>query len=232
MKDIFYFENENDLQKVIENLKVKINKRREGREQSSLDLWVLKHYLPTITNEIDFPVRIYQAEESEFPDFVLETNNTKFGIEITEATSEDYQKLLSLMSKTPNSMIDLGHFDYRKSYNNEYTFEELKKMIKPKGSKLGGYGYNGYICERYISIYSKDAAKNKVDIIMTWNKPYPVRIVLYENTPKVDCHFNKLIDYLNENIINNDELNNYRVDIVMSNGATILKSIYNFAKSE
>ena len=80
-----------DCNSFLKNLQINIKPRKEGRNQFSLELWVLKHYLPKIIDDIEFPVKIYKSEK---PDFIIEMLESKLGLEVTEATSEYYQKLL------------------------------------------------------------------------------------------------------------------------------------------
>ncbi len=223
MELIFNISTNNDLKTLFDNLSVEIKHRREGRQQFSLELWVLKHYLPKIVDELDFPMKVYKNES---PDFIIETRDSKLGIEITEATSEYYQKLLYQLSYKPNYFLKLNNIQYGK----EYTNEELYSFLKPKGTPIYGYGWNGYQCEDFASSWVRDAAQKKVCKIKRWEKDYPVRIVIYDNTPTNDLRMDVLSDYLNKKILMNQELNSHRIDFLSSDGSIILKSIKNFIK--
>jgi len=205
----------------LENLQVVIKPRKDGRDQFSLEMWVLKHYLPKVFDEIIFPAKIFKSEK---PDFIIEMPNSKIGIEITEATSEYYQKLLTEFSKKTNYYMQASKIRYGKTYTNE----ELNSFIQPNGSPLTGYGVSGYRYEFEASCWIFDAAINKIPKIKKWKRNYPVRIVIYDNTPTHNLILDVLSNYLKEKFSKNKELRNHEIDLLTTDGSKVLRSSSDF----
>ena len=59
MELIFNILSNNELKIRFVNLSVEIKPRREGRQQFSLEMWVLKYYLPEIVDELYFPLKVF-----------------------------------------------------------------------------------------------------------------------------------------------------------------------------
>ena len=71
---------------------------RTGR-QKELERWCLNKFLSKRSpkNPIKFPLSVYEGEN---PDFVLEEENSKYGIEVTEAVCPDEQAMWTDQAKT------------------------------------------------------------------------------------------------------------------------------------
>ena len=218
---IFKANSVEDCNSFLKNLQINIKHRKEGRNQFSLELWVLKHYLPKIIDEIDFPVKIYKSEK---PDFIIEMLESKIGIEVTEATSEYYQKLLTEFSKKPNHVMQANKIRYGKTYTNE----ELNSFIQNKSLPLSGYGVNGYRYEIEASCWIFDAANKKIPKIKKCNKNYPIRIVIYDNTPTQSLIIDVLSEYLRDKFSINQISKAYEIDVLTADGSIVLKSKYDF----
>lgn len=67
---------------------------RKGRTSSAREYWTLAHFLSSLagSSELPFPIAVTKGER---PDFIVQSGNMEFGLEITEATTGDYQKWLT-----------------------------------------------------------------------------------------------------------------------------------------
>ncbi len=221
MKLIFEANTAEDCISYLTNLQIKIKPRKEGREQFSLELWVIRHYLPKILNDISFPAKIYKSEK---PDFIIDMVESKIGIEVTEATSEYYQKLLTEFSKRTNEILIANKIRYGKTYTNE----ELNSFIQPTNTPITGYGVSGYRYEYEASCWIFDAAMKKIPKVMKWDRDYPIRIVVYDNTPTQGLIIKVLSKYLKEKFSGNSVLKKFDIDVLKTDGSIVLKSKSDF----
>jgi hypothetical protein len=92
--------NREELSSVFVELGATVGPRRgpNKRTKEAKEWWCLRTYISAIANHegLDYPVAIRKAEPPE-PDFVLQdVVRGTYGIEVTEATSNDWQRELTL----------------------------------------------------------------------------------------------------------------------------------------
>ena len=218
-------DSEENLINKLSKLEININRRANGREQDSLEYWVLKNYLPLIIDEFKYPIKIIKNES---PDFVIEDNGSTIGIEITEATSGYYQELLTFISKNPEYNLESCKIKYGK----KYTKKELYSIPKLSNSPLTGNGWYGYGAEISASNWAYDAYYIKSKKIKKWNTPQNIRILLYDNTPTGILYADKFKDYLHKKF--SDELvpKSIRCDILSKSGKYVIIDIQDIFKSK
>ena len=219
------FDNKENLIKNLSKLKININRRTDGREQDNLEYGVLKKYLLLICDEFKYPINIIKRES---PDFIINDNGNLIGIEITEATSEYYQELLTYISKHPEYKFEKRNIQYGR----KYTKKELYSLLRPKNSSITGSGWSGDGPEILASNWAYDAFWVKVKKIMKWNNPKDIRILLYDNTPTVTLYMDKFRLYLNQKFSVETSLYNIRCDLLSKDGKYVITNIQNSNKTE
>lgn len=202
----------------INEIKVQIVKRREGRKQNELELWVIQRYL---TKVISKDGDHYKLVKRESPDFELEINGSIKGIEITESTCEQYQQLLSYIDKQSDLTIEMDHF----RYGHKFTKNELFRLAKPMGTKLNGPGWGGLQAEVFAAKWARDAALKKIRKMKQWEYINESRVLLYDNSPttcKNDIEFERIL----RNVFNDEsELSHKKIDLLTSNGSKVIYEI-------
>lgn len=220
-----YLESKEHLVKEFGKLNIYINNRALGREQDSLEYWALKKYLLLILDEFRYPINISKGQS---PDFVITYNKNQIGIEITEATSEYYQELLTFISKNPEYNLESCKIKYGK----KYTKKELYSIPKLSKSPLSGNGWSGYGPEISASCWAYDAYYNKSKKIKKWNTPQNIRILLYDNTPTGILYTEKFKDCLHQKFSNESAPKFIRCDILSKSGKYVITNIQDIFKSE
>ncbi len=218
-------DSEENLINKLSKLEININRRADGREQDSLEYWALKNYLPLIIDEFKYPIKIIKNES---PDFVIEDNGSTIGIEITEATSEYYQELLTFISKNPEYNLE----SCKIKYGRKYTKKELYSIPKLNNSPLSGNGWSGYGPEISASNWAYDAYFTKFEKLIKWKHPKDIRILLYDNTPTGILYADKFKDYLQHKFSNESASKSFRCDILSKSGKYIITDIQDISKSK
>ncbi len=76
--------------------------KRHKERQIKKEIYCLERYLrmPSCSQRLSFPLEVIQVQEGEFPDFRIVSPRGVIGLEVTEATEENYQQHLTLLYET------------------------------------------------------------------------------------------------------------------------------------
>lgn len=81
-----------------------VSRRSSGRSTAQRERWSLVHYLRTLHQNglVRFPLEI---ERGERPDFVVRMGDQRFGLEVTEAGTTEFQRTTAQLEKAPPGSI-------------------------------------------------------------------------------------------------------------------------------
>jgi hypothetical protein len=164
----------------LESLPSDVGSRLKRRSQEKKENFAIKHYFKLRAKQglVEYPVRL---KKNESPDYFVWEGAKHYGIEITEATFESYQYLLTANEKRPDMWFEPDVF----IYGTEYPIETIQKYLKPRNSKLSGPGWGGVQAENYASGWARDSLVKKMETVAVWPSEIKenLRILLYQNCP-------------------------------------------------
>jgi hypothetical protein len=96
------------------NIDISVPARSEGRTSEHTEQYSICRFLSTVskTHHVSYPLTIKKRER---PDFLLCCNIKNIGIEVTEATSQDYSEYLAVAERDPTvTFVEPANFPYGK----------------------------------------------------------------------------------------------------------------------
>jgi hypothetical protein len=141
-------ESKPELDNFFKNLENTVPRREENRHaerQIKKEIYCLERYFrtPALCDRLGaFPIEITQQES---PDFWLKSSTASIGVEVTEATNEDYQKFLSEDSKrveADNILPSYNEDGYVGDSVESQAAEAVISCISKKSKKLVTYRSN------------------------------------------------------------------------------------------
>jgi len=194
IKATYNFENKLKFYEQIKQIDIAVPLRSRGRKKDEVERYSIVSFLLNILekNLISFPMKIVHRNK---PDFLIETQTCKIGIEVSEVIPEQLARAEAILEKQfPNGMLELEFFRLdAPNRNNSAINEILYKTNKgnENEAKLIGSGLAGHIVEenwvRGIigSIYSKTKKMNKVGFDKFQNN----WLVLYDNQASISLNY-------------------------------------------
>lgn len=204
----------------LEALPSDVGPRLKRRSQEKKENFAIKHYFKLRAEQkmVEYPVRL---KKNESPDYLVQEGAKQYGIEITEATFESYQYLLTANEKHPDMRFEPDVF----IYGTDYPIETIKKYLKPHDSKISGPGWGGVQAENYASGWARDSLIKKMETVEAWSSEVKdgLRILLYQNCPAWIHDIKALGNSLNRRIKESIEegklmLGGIKVDYLSSDG--------------
>lgn len=135
--------------------------RSVGRESHHGETWTLCRLLSTLASvgQLQYPISVRHRPRPEPPDFLLEMDGSKIGIEITEAISEGYAKFSALAEKEfPDAMLDPGHFRWGAPALEK---DEMRKLLRD--GRLTSPGWAGDEPEREWALFIQSTVDKKLE---------------------------------------------------------------------
>lgn len=186
--DRIKFYDSNDLTIKLSQLDCTVPGRTKGRTSAHRERYCLKLYLlhQAKLRLLKFPLRVTKTEA---PDFIISNaQNLRTGLEITEAGTEEYQRAMTELEKSPvGTVLESG----------------TNKLVK-KGERLIGEGWNGDSVERewvpviIRAIVNKFSSLNKQHFQLAEIN----ELLIYDNSHlAVMLDFNKALSFLRANIL-------------------------------
>lgn len=193
-----------DLLTHLSTVDISVPGRATGRTSEHTERYTVCRLLSTLsmTRHISYPLLL---EKRERPDFLLCCNGTDIGIEVTEATSEDYSEHLAYAAKnTPQSFIQPSHFRYDRPLGRQ------KKNNLLAQTQLTGYGWAGDEPEKEWSLYIRDAIISKSRKLMEPNFQKFLKnwLLVYDNTPCSFLNKELLLPHI-QNLASNEAIKNF-----------------------
>lgn len=121
------FQNESELLSKLSNIDCSVPARTQGRKSGHRERYCLKIYLIQLSQGkfLKFPLRIIKEEAPDF--FISGYDGTTTALEVTDASTEDYQQAMAELAKSPIGTL---------------LESDTNKLVKP-GEKLIGNGWKG-----------------------------------------------------------------------------------------
>lgn len=94
----YNLENNVEFENLINNCKIKVPARSNGRKTLHTELYTFRNFLYQIRQNsvMSFPIELYYQDK---PDFMIESGELCIGIEITESIPEQLARAQSLLEK-------------------------------------------------------------------------------------------------------------------------------------
>lgn len=185
--------NGQDLLNHLASIDISVPSRIEGRKSVHREMYSICRLLSSLaaTEHLIHPLYLQKRER---PDFLLNCNSHEIGIEVTEATSQDYSEFLTLAERddADHLLIEPCHF----SYGTTLTLEQKQSLLRQ--TKLTGDGWAGDGAEREWSFFIQAAIANKCK---KSNRPDFQKfeqnwLLVYDNTPTLFLDEDLLFPYL------------------------------------
>lgn len=109
-----------------------LNKRTHDQKE----LYNLRQYLPTLAanNHLQFPLTV---EKGESPDFILTDGvSTKWGLEVTEATTQEFQRELTTTEGDETTLQLLGRDGWAGNSAERETCAAILRAMRRKANKI------------------------------------------------------------------------------------------------
>lgn len=148
-----------------------------GRKSEHTERYPICRLLTTLskTNYLSYPLSLTKREN---PDFLLGSNNETIGIEVTEATSEDYSSYIDHIEKNKPDWIIYGN---PFSFGKKITREQKNDLLDQ--DRLTGPPQSRGDSEREWSLYIKDSINKKNNKSSKYKKFNQNWLLIYGNTP-------------------------------------------------
>lgn len=165
--DEIEFQNNSELPTKLSNIDCSVSARTQGRKSSHRERYCLKIYLIQLSQDkfLKFPLRIIKEEA---PDFLILYCDETTALEVTDASTEDYQQAMTELANSPQgTVLEMG----------------TNKLVKP-GERLIGEGWEGDSVEiEWVDIIL-NSIKNKTE---TLNQPHfkttdRYELLIYDNS--------------------------------------------------
>lgn len=180
-----------DLLETLAAVDIFVPGRTKGRTKEHTERYSICHLLSTLaeTGYLSYPLCLSKRER---PDFLLNCNGQKIGIEVTEATSEDYSEHLTYAESNNKDFIEPALFKHGEKLSKNKKNELLT------AEKLISDGWAGDGAEEEWSLFIKEAIEKKTnklqeDGFFKFNQNW---LVIYENSPASFLNEEELIPYI------------------------------------
>ena len=141
---------------------------------------------------MEFPIKIIHCDK---PDFQLETNGLKIGIEHTEAINQNYAHASAISEQAKDqSVVDMSLFSWGEKKNPQEINEIAKR------TKLTGLGWDGDSPEKQWAFALSEIIDRKTNKLRKDDfKKFPNNFLLiYDNLPLPAIDYSKGLIYLRE----------------------------------
>lgn len=185
--DTIKFKDAEDLKSKLSKINFSVPPRKKCTSKDR-ERYCIKYYLEKLSDEkiLEFPM---ETQKTESPDFnIMNPKGEVTGLEITEATNEDYQQALTETERSDDdeTLIDLTFFRRDKllpkgSYKNGIRKKDQELIIEG--------GWEGDSAERNLIECLMSALRRKLEKL---NNPYfPIfnryELLIYDSCPSSIC---------------------------------------------
>jgi len=185
--------NPSKLFRVLKRIDVSVPARTDGRKTAHTETWTVCRLLSTLANagHLSFPISVTHRDR---PDFLIEADNTRIGVEVTEAISEQYAAYCALAEREfPNVFLEPAHFRWGKRMLSK---NEMRSLLRK--SQLTSDGWSGDRAEQEWAQFIQSVVETKLcklanpDFVKfdhSW-------LSVYDNLPLPNVHLGKAIALL------------------------------------
>lgn len=183
----------NDLISSLRCFDITVPLRTEGRTTHHAERWSICRLISTLAeNEyLSYPASLTHRDR---PDFLLECNETKIGIEATEAISEQYASYVALAEREfPDSFLELGHFRWGSP---KLSTEKMRELLRQE--HLTSPPWVGDRPEREWALYFQSVIEVKLLKLAKpgFEKFHENWLDIYDNLGLPQIHLEKAIGFL------------------------------------
>lgn len=183
----------NDLISNLRGFDITVPLRTEGRKTPHVERWTICRLLSTLAENdlLCYPVALKHRDR---PDFLLQCHDAKIGIELTEASSEQYTAYSALAEhEFPDSFLEPGHFRWGAP---KLATEEMRELLRQE--QLTSPPWVGDHAEREWALYFQSVVETKLLKLAkpgfeTFRENW---LAIYDNLPMQHIHFEKAIGFL------------------------------------
>lgn len=150
-----------ELRALLQRLDVSVPKRKEGRRSDHRERYSVVHYLRTVERNglLEYP---FQITKGESPDFVIESGPNRFGLEVTDAGSPEFQRAATELEEAPSGSVLEG------------------RAIRRPGEPLKGEPYHGDEPERLWTADVLKAVDDKTDQLAGYRQLPDYQLLVYD----------------------------------------------------
>lgn len=182
-----------ELISVLQQIDISVPPRTDGRTTHHTETWTICRLLSTLANHkrLSFPVSLNHRDR---PDFLIEAGNTKVGVEVTEAISEQYAAYCALAELGfPDVFLEPAHFRWGAP---KLTVEEMRSLLRE--SQLTSDGWAGDRPEQEWAFFIQSVVDNKLAKLSRPNFASFDQnwLSIYDNLPLPNIHLEKAITFL------------------------------------
>lgn len=194
----------NTLQEALSAIDITVPSRVKGRTKDHKELYCICRLLATLSNSnlLSYPLSLTKPDR---PDFLLNNNDLKIGIEVTESIPQHYAQYLDLAEKESSAgvLIEPAHF----SENTQITKGEMQTLLKQ--DRLTSDGWVGDQPEKEWSLSIQKSINSKIKKLndLGFSKFEKNWLLIYDNTPSLFLEKNLLTPYLAKLYTDSHQLN-------------------------
>ena len=186
-------QNSDELLSALKKVDISVPGRINCRTTDHTETWTICRLLSTLAkNEyLSFPLSVVHRDR---PDVLIQLESSMIGVEITEATSQQYAEYCALAEREfPNIFLDPSHFRWGAP---KLTVEQMRELLQQ--SKLTGEGWEGDQPEKEWAEFILSAVHSKLKKLAhpNFTKFKKNWLAIYDNLPLPYINLGKAVTFL------------------------------------
>jgi hypothetical protein len=167
--------------------------RIRGRTTDHTETWTIARLLATLTvaNRLAFPLTVAHRDR---PDVLIQSNDTKIGVEVTEAISQQYAAYCALAEREfPSVFLEPAHFRWGAPGT---SVQQMRNLLSQ--SQLSSDGWVGDRPEREWALFVVSIVDAKLAKLARgdFDKFDQNWLAVYDNLPLPNVHLGRAIGML------------------------------------
>ena len=183
-----------ELDASLKQIDTTVPRRVDGRNRPTrtTEVWTICHLLAALaeSKDLKYPISLLRSEK---PDFQLHDGDGTTGIEVTEATTEQYSAYSSAVEKAGTGFLEPAHFRYSAP---DLSSRQMDNLLRE--TELSSDGWSGDSPEREWAQGIQSSIEKK---LLTINIPGYQKfkknwLAIYDNLPLPSINVGKAVSYL------------------------------------
>ena len=189
------FTTNQDLINQLKGIDVNLPLRTEGRKKEHVEIGSITRLLATLPNyqKVSFPFSLIHRNR---PDFLINSEHSTIGIEVTESIPEKYAEFCALAEvEFPDVVFDIGHFRWDMEYLSKSEMRDI--LFTPRSNPPP---WSGDSAEREWALFIKKSIDAKLVKLANegFDKFNQNWLSIFDNLPKPKINLEKAIRFLKE----------------------------------
>ena len=186
--------NFDELAASLKQIDTTVPRRIDGRNRPTrtTEVWTICHLLAVlaVSKRLTYPVSVRRSER---PDFQMDDGNVTIGVEVTEATTEQYAAYCSDVAKAGTGFLEPGHFRVGAP---DLSSKQIDKLLHE--TELTSDGWSGDSPEREWAQGIQSSIEKKLRTISRpgYQKFEKNWLAIYSNLPLPSINVGKAVSYL------------------------------------